>query len=63
MNHESTETITLEVRYFTDSESPTGDCFIVDIMNSNGECLVEGAGTANRRDVALLEAMNRWVSE
>ena len=56
MNHLSTTKYTLEIREFEDELSPSLRAWIVDVLDMQGDCVVEGAGVAPTLVLALEEA-------
>lgn len=62
MNHEYTFRYGLEIRQFSDPESESGMCWIVDVMNGN-ECVIEGAGVSSTLMAAMQEAGKELTHE
>jgi len=55
--HELSETIhRLSIREFEDKESESERAWIVDLLNTNGDCIIEGAGVAGTLMKAMGEA-------
>ena len=59
---EGAEQFIIEIRTIEDQYSDSGLAWIVDILDTNGECLVEWAGVASRLSEAIEEASSALVS-
>jgi len=59
---EGAEQFIIEIRTIEDQYSDSGLAWIVDILDTKGECLVEWAGVASRLSEAIEEASSALVS-
>lgn len=56
MEHLSTSEFRLEIREYDDPTSESGRAWVVDVLNSRGEVLIEGAGVSSGITFAIAEA-------
>lgn len=71
INHLSTTEYKIEIREFEDTDSTSQRAWIVDLLDSSGNCIIEGAGVAGTLMEAMkeagknitLELANQWLME
>lgn len=56
ITHISTSKFILEIREFDDPESESGRAWVVDILDSGGQVIAEGAGVSSGLTFAIEEA-------